>query len=458
MKTNVKAKTSRVKVVTHGGASTYEVGAKEQLRRSVMSCLLWEDQHYEDGTSIAQRIADLIPKVKAVDVAAIAVEARHKMKLRHVPLLIVREMARYESHRGLIAETLVSVIERADELAEFLSIYWKDGKTPISAQIKRGLAEAFKKFDEYALAKYNRDSKVKLKDVLFMVHPKPDNKKQEKLWKKLIENKMEIPDTWETELSAGKDKKKTFERLIKEEKLGAMALLRNLRNMKESGVEPKLIFEALENANLKWVLPFRFITAAKYAPQWESHIEKAMFKSLSQKPKLAGKTILIVDVSGSMYGGTLSAKSELNRAEVACSLAVLVRELCEESAIYATAGNDGSCIHKTKQVPDRHGFALSEAIYKMSSPLGGGGIFLTQVMDYVLAEEKNADRVIVITDEQDCDRGVRSPDKANAFGKHNYIVNVGSYKNGIAYKKKWTHINGWSEAILDYVAVAENEA
>ena len=81
--------------------------------------------------------------MEAAKVAALAVEAREQMKLRHAPLLLVREMARHKTHRALVAETLAQVIQRADELAEFVAIYWKDGKPPLSAQVKKGLAQAF---------------------------------------------------------------------------------------------------------------------------------------------------------------------------------------------------------------------------------------------------------------------------------------------------------------------------
>ena len=76
--------------------------------------------------------------------------------------------------------------------------------------------------------------------------------------------------------------------------------------------------------------------------------------------------------------------------------------------------------------------------------------------DFISAKEKDVDRLIVITDEQDCSGGgTDSPAHANAFGKHNYIVNVSSYEHGIAYKKSWTHINGWSEAVLDFIRLNE---
>src|SRR5258708_3389524 len=125
---------------THEGAPARNISTELQLRRSVLACLLWESQFYEDGVEIAGRIAQLVPKVEAERVAALAVEAREKMKLRHAPLLLVREMARHATHRKLVAETLAKVIQRADELAEFVAIYWKDARVPLSAQVKKGLA------------------------------------------------------------------------------------------------------------------------------------------------------------------------------------------------------------------------------------------------------------------------------------------------------------------------------
>lgn len=434
---------------THGGAKVHKINKALELKRSVMSTLLWEDQFYEDGVSISDRIASLIPDVAPAIVAEIAIEAREKMKLRHVPLFVVRQMAKLPTHKGLVGDVLPRIIKRADELAEFLAIYWKEGKQPISKQVKKGLATAFTKFDEYSLAKYNRDNAIKLRDVLFLTHAKPKDQTQEALWKKLVDDTLAIPDTWEVELSASKDKKASWERLLTDKRLFALALIRNLRNMEQAGVDRNLIKDALKNTNPEWVLPYRFISAAKHAPGYEPELEEAMFKCLASKGKLPGKTVLIIDVSGSM-GGMLSGKSEMNRMGAAASIAILAREMCDDVRIYATAGNDGTMIHKTALVPARRGFALSDAVLEQARNLGGGGIFLTQVMDYTLAHEKNADRVIVFTDEQDCDRKL-SPDKANAWGKiGNYIVNIASFKNGVGYGK-FTKIDGWSEATLDYI-------
>ena len=72
------------KLRTHEGAPARTISPELQLRRSVLACLLWESQFYEDGIEIAGRIAELVPKVEASKVAALAVEAREQMKLRHV--------------------------------------------------------------------------------------------------------------------------------------------------------------------------------------------------------------------------------------------------------------------------------------------------------------------------------------------------------------------------------------
>lgn len=424
-------------IKTHEGATAKHINAEQQLRRSLMACMLWEKSFYEDGISIAERIASLVPKVSPEKVSDMAIEARYQMKLRHAPLWVVRTMARLPKYKPYVANTLEKVIKRADELAEFVALYWLDGKDPLSAQVKKGLARAFPKFDAYQLAKYNRDGEVKLRDVLFLCHAKPKNKEQEKIWKQLINGTLDPPDTWEVALSGGKDKRETWERLIKENNLGALALLRNLRNMADVGVSEELIFDALDSMDTSWILPFRFITAARYAPQWENHIEKAMLKSLEGRKKLSGKTVLLIDVSGSMDSG-ISNKSELMRYDAANGLAILARELCEEIAVYTFSV-------EIVRVPDRHGFALRDAIVG-SQP--HRATYFGNAVRYLEANEKY-DRIIVLTDEQSHDT---VPDPQ---GK-GYVINVAAYKNGVGYGA-WNHIDGWSEAVLDYIAAIENE-
>ena len=465
MKTNTKT-LAPVKY-THEGAKAYNVSAEQELRRSVMACMLFEDTFYEDGVEIAARIGNLVKQVAPEKVAEIAVDARTLMKLRHVPLLLVTEMAKLASHRHLVADTAEAVIQRADELAEILAIYAKNRSgskklNKLSKQLQKGIANAFHKFSEYDLAKYNQDNDIKLRDVLFLTHAKPIIKGEKALWKRLIDGKLATPDTWEVGISAAKGNAEAtrveWTRLLQEKKLGALALLRHLRNMEQAGVDTDLIKRSLLDADTRRVLPFRFVAAAQAAPKFEEELDALLLNTSQQLPKLTGKTILIVDVSGSMYGaGNISKRSDMTRVEAAGALAAIARESCENVSIYATAGNDGSRIHKTALVPPRHGFALIEKFRKQGfvSELGGGGIFLKQVLDYVYEKEKYADRIIVFTDEQDCDLKC-NPSTANAFGKRNYLINISNERNGIGYKPKWTHIDGFSESVLQYIVAAEN--
>jgi 60 kDa SS-A/Ro ribonucleoprotein len=420
------------------GASAHSMSPEMELRRSVVACLLWESRFYEDGVEIAGRIADLVPKVASEEVAALAIDAREKMKLRHAPLLLVREMARHATHRGLVAETLERVIQRADELAEFVAIYWKNGRAPLSAQVKKGLAAAFRKFDEYALAKYDRSGPITLRDVLFLTHAKPRDDAQAEVWKRLIAGELTAPDTWEVTLSSASDKRQAWECLLREHKLSARALLRNLRNIQEAGTDESLVLNAIAAMSTARVLPFRFLTGARQAPQWEEALESAMLKCISAQEKLAGKTIVLVDVSGSMTA-PLSGRSDMQRTDAAYGLAILLREIAEKIAVFSFSD-------AVVEVPADRGFGLRDAIE--NSQRHSATYLVKAVAE--LNQKHAYDRLIVITDEQ-------TQDQLAEPSGNGYIINLASHKKALRYGA-WTHIDGWSESVLEYIRELERTA
>ena len=453
-------------VFTAEGAKGFKGSNEQQLRRLAMCCMLWEDNFYLDGQHISQLIAELVHKTALAKCAEIAIEAREQSKLRHLPLLIVREMARHPAltkSPRVVSETLARIIQRPDELTEFLAIYWKDGKCPLSKQVKLGLAQAFQKFNEYQLGKYNRAKDIKLRDVLFLCHSKPadvepgtlwtkhlraehkDDPLQtphsftegEQLYAKLVDGTLATPDTWEVELSAGKDKRETFMRLMAENKLGDLAFLRNLRNMLDAGV-PRDALKAY-GASRKWgrVLPFRFIAAARVVPQFEPYLEPWMLSCLAEQPKLPGVTGLLVDVSGSMFGKRISAKSDLDRFDAGAALAILGRELCEDVRVFSFSDH-------LVEVPPRSGFALRDALRQSQAHIGtylGGALSK-------MAETGKYDRIIVLTDEQ-------SHDTIPQIGSRVYVINVASNQNGVASEGRIERINGWSESVFDYIQRSE---
>ena len=430
MRKNVKAETTPSFTAEGGRAANY-VTAYQQLRRSVLSCLLWEDEFYENGETVADRIEKLAVTVTPPKVAALAIEARSEYNLRHVPLLLLCALAKTASGTSLVSDTIYKVIQRPDELTELLAIYWRKGKTPISAQMKKGLARAFTKFSANGLSKYNRDNVIKLRDVLFLTHPTPKDEEQAITWKALVDKTLAPADTWEVALSGGGNKKESFERLLREEKLGYLALLRNVRTMMEVGVDRDLVVEALiaRRNGAERVLPFRYVAAARACPQLDTVIDKALVSAIDDLPILKGSTVLLVDVSGSMRD-KLSGKSELSRMDAAATLASIVN-----GSVRVFTFSD-----KLVEVPPRRGMAGVDVITQ-SQP--HGGTHLAQALT-TLKNSVTCDRIIVITDEQSHD-GIIEP-----FCDHAYLINVASNKNGIGYGK-WVHIDGFSEQVLRFI-------
>ena len=422
---------------THEGAVAKKINIEQQLRRSLLACLLWEKTFYESGRSIADRIIELAEQLPHEQLAALAIEARTEYKLRHAPLLILLAMIK----RGgkAVSDAIAKTIRRPDEITELVALYRRHGKKPLSAQMKLGLAQAFLKFDEYQLAKWDRPGDITLRYVMQLVHPKPKNEQQSALFNRLRCNRLKTPDTWESKEAAGKDKKALFTDLLTRKKLPYMALLRNLKKMNEHRVDDRLIRDAISRP-VTSVLPYRFIAAAKHAPQYVRELDYAMMNILQTKEALPGRTALLVDVSGSMVFNKLSDKSELTRLDAACGLAILLSGICNQLRIFAFAQD-------LTEVPPYKGMALRDVIAKA---LPAGGTNLGGAVRY-LKNNLVYDRLIVITDEQS-HSPVPDPDpKCRA-----YMINVASYKNGVGYGP-WLHIDGFSEAVVEYIQRYEKE-
>lgn len=411
---------------------------EKQLRRLVLANMLFEDQFYLDGQSSAGLIKTLVPKVAAEKVQKLAIEAREKFHLRHVPLLLARELARIGK---LPHEVLTTIIQRPDEMGEFLAIYWAEGKTPIANQIRKGLANCFHKFSEYSLAKWDkRSAAIRIRDVMFLTHPMPTSVEQAALFERIAKDTLQTPDTWEVALSGGANKAEVFTRLMKKRSLCGLAYLRNLRNMVEAQVPANLIEQYGESISFNRVLPFRFIAAAQAAPVFKPMLEKQMLKSMEGMNKLGGRTALLVDVSGSMFGTKVSSKSDLDRFDAAAALAMMCRELCENVEVFTFSSR------LVRISNNARGFALHKALFDSQSH---GSTQLSKALSELPAQY---DRVIVFTDEQSQD-GARLGKNA---GSKSYLINVAAYKQGIEHSS-WVNISGFSEAVFEYIYELENE-
>lgn len=457
-RTNTRTRAPRP--LTHEGAPADRITKEQELRRSVSCCLLWENEFYESGEDIASRIRRLALECSPQFVSNLAIDVRNRLHLRHVPLWLLCALAKTGTGiPGLVGNTVAQTIQRPDEIPELLAQYYKANgvaikdkggkinKIKMPKQFKNGIARAFTKFNEYSLDKWNKDGDISLKYAMRGVHPKPKDEAQAQLWAKLLgkedketgkSQKLKTADTVMSALSAGKekktaeDKKTVFERQLREGKIGYFALLKNLRGMVDAGVDRQLVIDALRaRKGDKGILPFRYVSAARAAPTYEPYVDEALQHAIKSSRELPGHTWVLVDVSGSM-DASISAKSDLSRIDAAAALASLIHG--DRTVI--TFSNE------IKVVPSRHGMAGIEAILKSQIH---SGTEMGRAIKYVNDRAKPQDRLIVITDEQSGDV-VPDPVCQNA-----YVINVASYRNGVSYGHGWNHIDGWSEAVIDYI-------
>ncbi len=412
-----------------------------ELRDAVLQCMLWEESFDEGRYSLAAWLADLVPKNRPTNVAALAVEAREKLQLRRVPLFLVHELARRKGAGPLVADALERIIRRADDITDFVTLYWKEKKQPLSAGTKRGLARAFRSLDAYRLARHNRESAVKLRDVLFLCHPKPRNVEQAAAWKKLADGMLPPPDTWELALARAQNKKEIWEELLRGGKVPGLAIVRHLNEILSAGVNERLISSRLDQG-VRRTAPFLFLSRARLAPKLEDVLGRAMLKSVQGMKSVPGSTGLLVDVSRSISKRIL-APSGLLAADASVGLAILLREKAD---LLRLASFSSKCV----EVPLRRGFVLRDAIMRSQAH---SGTDLRRALRQLRETKRwrGVDRLIVVTDERSHD-GILP-----AWAKHAYVVNVAPYQHGVSYGSGWTHIDGWSERIFDYIVATEAE-
>lgn len=444
-----------VPVYTAEGGRGSHVSKLEELVRTTCACLLGEREAYEDGQSVKDRIRSLINELPADQVANVMKMAKDDFHLRHVPLFMATCLAEKSE---LTSDDVYDIINRCDDLTETLALYWEKGKKPLSKQLQKGLGRACAKFDEYQYGKYKGTKKdISMRDLFRIVHPvavagkfgKTDMSKDQRnaLYKKVVSETLATPLTWETELSAGKDKKATWEMLLSENKLGGLAMLRNLRNMQQASVDNRLIVNSLKTAAEKGmfngVMPYNFYTANKYSNGlYERQLEKAMCESAKKTfDELPGLTVLMIDTSGSMGWG--SGDGEVTNAEKAGSLAAIFDSVAEFSQVYTF---DTSAYHQSAR-----GFELAKRC------IGSGGTRVISATNDAIADcvrkGQKVDRVIVITDEQTSWSDGYVSNQVKAI-PHKYIVNVASNKVGIKYGD-FNHITGFSDGIFKFIAMYE---
>ncbi|MDU0372713.1 TROVE domain-containing protein [Hymenobacter endophyticus] len=363
-------------VLNHAGAPAYALTPALELYAAVATAGL-SNQFYEKADTRLARLRVLVAQNEPLFVAQLAVYAREKLYLRSVPLVLAVELARRHQGTALVSRLVARVVQRPDEITELLAYYAAaNGRSGpktlgrLSKQVQKGLALAFNKFDGYQLAKYDRAGAVRLRDALFLVHPRAQDDARQALFDQLVAGSLPTPYTWETELSAlgqaafatADERAAAFRRkwteLIGSGKLGYMALLRNLRNILEAGVPPEALAQVCATlADARQVarskqLPFRFLAAYREVKVLEAGLVNATLAALGlrQNPtapvlealeaaighstaNLPGfgpesRVVVACDVSGSMQQ-PVSARSRVLLYDVGLVLGMLLQSRCQ---------------------------------------------------------------------------------------------------------------------------------
>lgn len=350
------------KTTNHEGAKAFKVNAKLELYSAVVASFLSDAFYEKDDKRLSRicKLVEILAEKDALFVAQLAVYARTSMNLRTTPLVLAVELAKYHKGDNLVRRTVRKVIQRADEITEILAYYQQTNprtKTKklsgLSKQLQLGIGDAFNRFNEYQFAKYNRANEVKLRDALFLTHPKAKDQAQQVLFDKIVSKTLDVPYTWETALSMagqqeGLDKSEVWEELVKSGKMGYMALLRNLRNIANHQISQEVVdIIARRIADPEEVVrsrqfPFRFVAAYREIGELQSPHTEKMLEALETAVKHSAARIsgfdqntsvlVATDLSASMMT-PLSQKSMISYQDVGLVLSLLLKSKCKEVRI-----------------------------------------------------------------------------------------------------------------------------
>ncbi len=318
--------------------------------------------------------------------------------------------------------------------------------------LKRGLSDAFNKFDEYQFAKYNRPGKVSLKDALRIIHPTPRNQVMSDLFSKVMMGTLATPDTWEVVLSREGNTKEVWEGLIDRKVLGFQATLKNLRNMLNANIslehKRKVAKYITTNALNSKSLPFEFLTAMKSiagnADQtFNTALIEAMDLTVQNVPILGNKVLVMLDTSGSM------GFDQARAAETACFLTAVLAKSCAGKAERFDVVNFAS---SARFEPVN----IAESVYStyrcLLAAVGGGSTNFEAAIDLVNSSHKEYDTVFCLTDNE-----VNTFFHSYVVGSfqkqaERYVINcAASESTPMPEQAGWRHLAGWSTNMFKYI-------
>lgn len=503
----------------YAGDFCFDMSPELELYSIVCTSALQPTYYVPSVNDQLENIRRLVGKVDPLFTAKLAIYARERMYLRKIPLILTAELCKvcHDNHYyGIIRPLVFRVVQRADEMSELVECYLKTNEIDskrvekkgnhtiekrifkLSNAIRRGLKDIFEanKFDAYQYAKYSKgNGNIALRDIMFLTHPKPQNRSQAALFEEIADDMLETPYTWEVELSKagqeGKSKKAVWEQLIESGRLGYMAMLRNLRNFLKEGLSKDHIERVAEIlANPEKViksrqLPFRYLSAYRalgYGPRhrvtWGDYdwsekeeptkssliladaLEKAVNVSIQNVPMFENERVLnAIDVSGSMQC-TISPRSEIQNYDIGTLLAMLLQSRCN----HITNGMFGDDWKVLDDLPTDYILRATNQIHEREGEVG----YSTngwKVLKYANDCNEEYDRIMMFTD---CELWSTSKDgqvnkewdryRSKYPETKLYLFNLASYGNSPLkmIDNNVYLISGWSDSIFSVLRNIEN--
>ncbi len=467
------------KTENRDGFPAYPMQLKEHLVTAVLTTMFGEPKFYGSTDGDIVRLSAECAATDPEFLCKLACYARNVANLRSVSHVLTCVIAR-EAHE-FTRRTVRNVVIRPDDITEILACYKQMYGKPFPNALKREIASVIQRFDGYQLAKYNGGSRsVKFRDVLRITHPTPKDPQTEALFRKVLDDTLPTPYTWETELSAKGNTKEVWDELIASGKVGYMALLRNLRNIIKCGANVSPVLKILsdpEQVKKSRQLPFRFYSAyltltreKMMSGSIQRSLEKALEVSVENMEQIPGRSLIAIDVSGSM-GSRISSRSEIRCCDVASLLGAMASRICEDATVcyFDTAGSWSSLDHKGYTI--KH-YGKYDSILEicLSSRFYGGGTQMDLPMVYALNEDGNRDikpfdRIIYFSDNE-CNSSCGGFNKTvqGMIDQYRQTYNRNFWVHGIdmqGYGTQQFHGNqfnliaGWSESVLPFINTAE---
>ncbi len=436
---------------THEGGDGYARTVQSELFLLAVANMGGEATFYESAEKRDNRYANLVHATALADpewTARLLKWLRSDANMRTASLVGAAEFvkARLDNNAeaGVANRAVVeSVLQRADEPGELLAYWTTTHGRNVPKPVKRGIADAVRRlYDERSVLKWDSDARgFKVADVLNLAHPTPGADWQGDLFQYVLDRRRDAdiavpatlktitarkelmawpveerralfgrPDaanvlrqagmTWESVAGwlQGPLTKNVWEALAPS--MGYMALLRNLRNFDEAGMSDEAAAQIAQRlADPGQVarsrqFPFRFLSAYEAAPslRWGHALDQALQASLGNLPALPGRSLILIDTSGSMTGLSYSARSKVTPAKAAAIFGVALGAKGEQVDVHGFAS--GVFRHGL-----RRGASVIAEVDKFLKRIGEVG-HGTDIVGSLKSTYRGHDRVFIISDMQ----------------------------------------------------------